>query len=634
MSGFIWKFRLSRSWLFWFSLASVLTAVYANAVFAEATAVNRITDISVDSGGQLILTVEGEGLDPLVRLEPAPNQQYRIIIQGEGALLLPRLIEETASVSASIKQQIPAVEAAQLSTGNQESGQFQVVLTSWQKLQPQIRSNTGSRIVITLVGNHALPPAIAAKQKLEAERKRQAELKKLAEAAAVRKAEEHRKQQAELQKKQAEIAAQKAEALRKQAAEEAARKQALQQQRAETQKKQAQAESARTQGMHVPKAAQAKSSATKPETLKPVAVSSEQLQSDWITAYRSQPQPTTDEPMAQLQLVQSLPKPFSPKMLALDKIPPPTAILPGLTNNPADEPTEPIRLNAPPPGLLLDQGNFDWTPTPLSVPQTPKQTSPPESVYAITAQPNIHMAVRKAWKDLQAGNATSAEIGLRAYLEQSPGDTTARLLLGQILLKPAIEALATGQNTDAQARREAARQEFLKLIHNKPSLLAYQALIELALEDENYQEANQLWTKASALDANSVWLIYQKGRIQEGQNGPEAARESYLQALTKDPSFSEAHLRLAQVELTAGHLDAARWELVQALRGNCWVSWPKSKKIRNMRPNSIDRLCTRMPSSIMAAVWKRKISRKKRSPFTRQWKPWLGTIPNSFIIWA
>lgn len=147
---------------------------------------NRITDISVSPNGELVLQVEGEGFDPILRMEPLSNGEYRIIVLAEGVRLSPNLSQATARFNSALIGKIPAVEKASLNEGHTANASFTLVVTSWRKLQPQVSSNSGNQIVISLLGDRSLPPAVA-------QRRQQVEQQRLA---AIHKQEELEKQAA------------------------------------------------------------------------------------------------------------------------------------------------------------------------------------------------------------------------------------------------------------------------------------------------------------------------------------------------------------------------------------------------------------------------------------------------------
>ena len=185
-------FRLGRGFTGGF-LALLTTAWLPGWIpFALAQSVpNAITAVTVSPSGDLILTVEGEGFDPLLRLESAANGSYRVVVQATGVTLAPGVMAINTHLGQDFQGKIPAIEGGRITAlsgkGSQSGTGVQVILTAWRKLQPQILSNDGHQIVITLIGERSLPPAIAARQRLllqQAEQARQA-AQKLAETKAL-----------------------------------------------------------------------------------------------------------------------------------------------------------------------------------------------------------------------------------------------------------------------------------------------------------------------------------------------------------------------------------------------------------------------------------------------------------------
>ncbi len=562
---------------------------------------NRVNDIAVDTAGNLVLNVSGEGFDPLVKLESAPNGQYRIILQSNDASLAPELTQRRQAVVQALQAKIPAIESADFSP----DGGFRMVITVWQKLQPQVRGNTGSQIVIGLTGNHSLPPTVAL-------RKQQAET--------AHKLAERKQQQAKAQQEAArQKAAEAAEALRQQQAKQAALRKKQQEQALALKRRQdvllalKSAQEKEKGSLAPPQKPMVKATgeqkrphltalqqAQRSGKLPSIAINGENLDlSDLQQPSRNPSQiaqafsPDSELDAINFQLTQELQrlqKQFHPGMLAQDKIPAnrnqPDGIQPNpqtTTPNQAAEdedspdaaPSQPLKLKAAPAGFTPDedQGNFDrpadGAPSGFQRVFSIQNTQSP---YSLLNNPNANAGIQKAWQDILAGNLTGAELGLRTWLEKSPTDSIARFLLAQVLLQPTTEAVAEAQGNNSQkttqettARREAARQELLKIVNQSPYLPAYVALLDGYIDDENYTGAQRLWMKVSSLYPNEAAVFYEQGRLNDGLKDTATARYAYLQALTKQPGNPEFHYRLAQLELKDGHPDAAQWELSQAL---------------------------------------------------------------------
>jgi hypothetical protein len=172
--------------------------------FAEPPS-SKIMGISASPQGDLVLRVEGEGFDPILRLEPiSPTRQtpagtYRIVVQGLGVKLDSQSAGSLSRLSLDLVDRLPAIEKVQWTESTTRQPSFQLSLISCRKLQPQVLSNSGQEIVISLLGDHSAPPAVLAhrrvlvqleqearekkaKQLELAEQRRQAEVKRQEEA--------------------------------------------------------------------------------------------------------------------------------------------------------------------------------------------------------------------------------------------------------------------------------------------------------------------------------------------------------------------------------------------------------------------------------------------------------------------
>jgi len=236
-----WKyFKRNRSLETRWIAASIALSIWSSCIplcglSAHAEATSRITEISISPNGELLLQVEGEGFDPQLRLEPTGNGEFRIVVQGSGVILSQEAMQANSHLGADLSDKIPAIDKATLSAGADES--FQLVLTAWRKLQPQVTSNNGNQIVISLNGDHSVPQAVLwrlqqeEQQRLallrqqealhQQELKRQEALKQ--QAAALREA----KRQREVEQQQLAALIQQEAALRNAKQQEAAEQQRL-----------------------------------------------------------------------------------------------------------------------------------------------------------------------------------------------------------------------------------------------------------------------------------------------------------------------------------------------------------------------------------------------------------------------
>jgi len=166
-----------------------------SASFAEPST-SKILGISASPQGDLVLRVEGEGFDPILRLETtSPTKQtpagvYRIVLQGLGVKLDSQSAGSLSHLNLDLVERLPAIEKVQWTESTtQQVGQqpgFQLALISWRKLQPQVLSNSGQEIVIRLLGDHSAPPAVLAHRRVLAQleqvaREKKAKLLELAE---------------------------------------------------------------------------------------------------------------------------------------------------------------------------------------------------------------------------------------------------------------------------------------------------------------------------------------------------------------------------------------------------------------------------------------------------------------------
>jgi Tfp pilus assembly protein PilF len=550
---------------------------------------SRITSINLDPSGNIVLGVSGEGIDPMMRLEPTGEAGlYRILIRVEHASMADSLRKDVERLSKALNREIPAVESVDF-IQERDSGHpgVRLILSSWQRLQPQVRSNTGSSVTITLVGDRNLPP------------ERIAALKKLAEA---RRAEELRQQE------ESRIAEQRrlAEARLANSREH----QQGQQEWLDIE------ESVVSENPPIPEepwdtkvGPGIKLSPAKP--LKPVAAASKRQPAKPMTASNAgvkplagvqlKPRAPQGEAMTLLQKLEmdlTPPPPAAPRKGAmsgaiamgvtpaqtrtsnLNKLagdlpqPPGKAqnvyIRPGAGASSPDgvdgtdtEPLDPIRLKPTPPGFQPDSN--EEGPAAPGVHQSPQGMQP--GLYTQLASGQASPAVRLAWQQLQQGNGAAAELGLRNHLEKSPQDATARFLLAKILLSPLDEnILQAGKVTPKMAaRREAARQELLKITAATLYLPAYTLLVDLYLNEGNTEDAGRLLNKLSARYPQEPSILLSQGRLHEAMDDLPGAREAYTQALARQPENPEIFYRLAQLEINGEHPDSAKWALLQGL---------------------------------------------------------------------
>ncbi|HEY9686819.1 MAG TPA: tetratricopeptide repeat protein [Coleofasciculaceae cyanobacterium] len=548
---------------------------------------SRITSVNLDKDGNIVLSVSGEGIDPMMRLEPTGEAgRYRILIRVEHASMEDSLRKDIERLSNALGREIPAVESVDF-IQERDSGHpgVRLVLLSWQRLQPQVRSNTGSTVTISLVGERNLPPERIAALKKQEEARRADELRRQEEA---RIAEQHRLAEERLAKSRA--------------LEQSQREWRDTDDSVMSENPPTPEEPWETTAEPVIKLSPAKS-------LKSVAVAAKRPPAKPMTASGVKPlagvQLKPREPQGEaMTLLQKLEMDVTPppsaapkkgsmsgaiamgvtpaqarannlKRLAGDLPQPPGQAQnvysrPGGSSSQPDgmdgkdtEPLDPIRLKPTPPGFQPDSD--DEGPEAPGLNQSPQGTQP--GLYAQLASGKASSAVRLSWQQLQQGNATAAELGLRNHLEKSPQDVTARYLLAKILLSPLGDVSVHGGKVspEATARREAARQELLKITAATLYLPAYTALVDLYLNEGNTEDAGRLLNKLSIRYPHEPAILLAQGRLHEAMDDLPGARDAYTQALARQPENPEIFYRLAQLEINGEHPDAARWALLQGL---------------------------------------------------------------------
>jgi|GEM_PF-5841798 len=550
----------------WALLAAACVGCGALPALAEPVSppITHITDLQVDDAGNLVLAVTGEGFDPLVRLEPTANGQYRIVIQGADVALDTKLKQTQGTFSAALLRKIPAIENVRLSP-DAHNQRFELVLTAWQKIQPQVRSNNGQQIVISLIGNHDLPPAILArKRQAEAAKPqvlhKQANVIEASEAPAGTPTGSKPPRQPIMVKQRPDQNAQQTRRVTDKPVQNKAVIASKSQPNPNLSKLQRQlAATEILREKPVVKPFQ-KSDPHRQQ----IAVGPSNLDPQDLPKVAGTTEPT-EENYVQLQLAQTFGKPFKPKTLANDRIPPAGQDMP---YSPTDEMVTPIHLKATPANFKPDPSNLDPTEDASGYERVFSSTNG-LSPYALANRPGMNPAFLQAWQSLREGNTTGAEMILGNLLEKAPDDAPARYLLARILLQPTVENAGNAQpGSETLRRRDIARQELLKILAKTPYLPAYISLLNLYMENGHYQDAQRVWVKASAEYPDDAMILYYQGRLSESKNDLETARYAYSQALSKQPDNPEFHSRLAQLELKAGKPASAEWEATEALTIN------------------------------------------------------------------
>jgi Tfp pilus assembly protein PilF len=556
--------------------------------WAEAVG-SRITSVSLDRQGNIVLGIVGEGIDPLLRLEPTGEKgRYRILIRVENASMENTLRKDIELLSKSLAREIPAVESVDfIEERDAKHPGVRFVLSSWQHLQPQVRSNTGSQVIIALIGDRHLPPERVAELKKQEEARRAAELKRQEEARIA----EQRRLAAEREKENGKARQDRVEWLEPDAAA-APMNPPTPEEPSESGSRTAMRLSPAKPGeaANNPPASRQSAGKTSMATgVKPLAGVQLRPQGvghgakgEALTLLQKLEMDKTPPPPASgkapvsgalalgvnpgqvrathlKHLAGELPQPSGQTQNVYSR----TGGSPSLPETPDAEsnaPTVPIRLKPTPPDFRPDSD--DEAP---GTPQSPQGAQP--GLHELLAGSWTNPAIRLAWQQLQQGNATAAELGLRNHLEKSPQDVTARYLLARILLSPFGQAGGHPGRMppEMSARRDAARQELLKITAVTSYLPAYTALLDLYLADGNTEEAGRLLGKLSPRYPKEPAILLAQGRLQEAMDNLPGARDAYTQALARQSENPEIFYRLAQVEISAGQPEAARWALLQGL---------------------------------------------------------------------
>lgn len=508
----------------------------------------QITGIQLTPAGEIVLQVSGEGFDPLFQVRPLPDGQYQITISGKH-VTLGNVRDER--LDEAFQREIPAIQDSLLSG---TSNGFQLNLTSWQRLLPQIQSNSGDKIVIALIGNHQVPPEVIARQKQAAEQALLAEAK--------RKADELAKQKAEAEKAALEKKRMEEDAARQKAAAEAAQQAVIKKRQAEESARKQAAEAALKQEK-AREAAQrlAEVKAREKQWVPSVSPGGKPIDTDWQNAYRSEPVAlnATEETLPKQQTAshynlafpRALTLPFTPDTLAKDRIPNPVL-------SEGSEPFAPLRLQKTPSGYDPDSA--------LAKSEAPEIEF--YSEYAASTDP----VIQRIRGYLRNGETDRAELELRARLGQKPDDVEGRYLLALILEQSARKASPKGGD---QTQLENARLELVRITNQRPFLPASLKLADLYLDENNLVEAKRILDQVTPLYSGDAQVWFLRGRLSEAENNVSEAKTAYLNALAIQPRQSEVHYRLAQVYLKSENWNACRWELLRALAispddARCW----------------------------------------------------------------
>ncbi len=536
-----------------------------------ADASSRLTRIWVNLDGNIEMEVQGLGFDPLMRLERAAGGMYHIIIDGDDVALGDSTRASLQQFSQDLSRKVPAIAGGNYYQRVQGSDGIRIVLNSYRRLQPQVLSNSGSRILITLVGDRSMPPSVLAKQQpkpapvqpkstanpsnTKAVSVRQTSstakasvtpAKPVGQTVKSQPAQARNQSEEEREKESLYLAEQRK--LERQRQEEARRQMALSSQHGSKKM------------VVVPPAEGVAANPTTTTASKPAFDDSEVM---------FDPAPAAREDRIPLD-PQLPPMDDTPEAVPVDPIKlksqPPSYQMPddaedgasGMLDQPLPQPQPAVRSNS------LPQPRQDrMTAAPAQPTQLAVNASPLGALHSSPIDEGVAGAiVRQAKTAVQEGNLAGAQSVLETHLASMPGDAEARYLLAQIHLTVA------GQSKDAataRSRRQAAMDELNRIINAEAHLPAYLSLMDLYFADANMAQAQALLDRAAAQWPNEPVVMAYKGQAQEMSGNLEAAREAYTQAIAAEPGNAEFHYRLAMVEMKSGRFEAARWQLSRAL---------------------------------------------------------------------
>ncbi len=526
---------------------------------AWSEAPNQITSIQLAPNGDLIFTVNGAGFDPQLLVRPLPQGNYQITIGSRAAKLNG---PSELPLAEQIQTRIPAIESTLLS--GDDTG-FQLNLTSWQKLQPQILSNTPHKIVITLVGNRQRPPhsqakfvaktlageATPVKQPVKPESATSHPIKPLVLSPAKTKA-------VDLVAKSAPTEAPKQP------------EKPIQPQKVSDKRTEAEASPipVRSTASAVVKSKAVEDSKTRPVASSPVSpvkavsaakrvsvpvrvasIAPKALEMDWL--------PIQQEPRPSQSLTPASPGHDLEALNFLSQSESATSgVAPIQPTSPEPEAQEKsaLRLQKTPAGYELP-----------TQPSVASQSSKPFAVPSVLSNEYtalLEPALQRAAEDLRNGRLDNAELSLRGLLAREPNHPQANYLLALTYLSPANQT--SPSETDSSRKQEAQRLLETLMAHS-PSLLVSQQLVELALDQDQLETASTLLKDALKQFPDNAWLWYLEGRVLEEGKHWDAAKSAYTQALGLDPHHPEYHYRLALMHMKQENWAACTRELNQAL---------------------------------------------------------------------
>ncbi len=153
---------LTMGFLLAFTVLITLFGADASAISLDANDAEmpRIVSLRLDPASlNLVFQVEGGAFDPIISVSPIANNLFKIEIEGEGVQLGSALAYESKALTQHLISSIKEVQSAQLSqSGSAGQPGFKLSIQVKQRIQPQIRSNTGSLVTLSLQGATASHP--------------------------------------------------------------------------------------------------------------------------------------------------------------------------------------------------------------------------------------------------------------------------------------------------------------------------------------------------------------------------------------------------------------------------------------------------------------------------------------------
>ncbi|WP_303674368.1 tetratricopeptide repeat protein [Vampirovibrio chlorellavorus] len=575
---------------------------FVAAVWADLT--SQVTDIQLTPSGNLTFTVNGTGFDPQLLVRPVPQGRYQITIASREARLngpRERLLAE------QIQARIPAIESILLS--GDETG-FQLNLTSWQKLQPQILSNSPGQIVVTLVGNHQRPPHSplgpapqsqpqSVPSAVKSPARPQAAVKP---SGSVRTPTKPQSAKTTPPQSSAEGAVGKSAPAPESGKKESQRALPV---KAATGLKEVPPTTAASV-VATPFSATFASATATPSSAAPVSpVSASVKKAD--PGKRQPVVAVAPSPVKVESVIKRASAPLrvasiAPKALETDWLPRqrPSARSRLSDNAPSQHPLEALNFlsqgePAKPtaPGTPLTPANPSTQPqssdtsdrpepVPLRLQKTPAGYDLPitlsgqadavsQSVYSLHPLNEYSVfqepTLQRAADDVRNGRLDNAEITLQGFLAREPNHSQANYLLALIYLSPAssVSAPTVSPGAADSSRQQQARRLLETLQARQPHGLVYQQLIGLALTQNQPETASGLLKEALRQFPDNAWLWYQQGRVLEEGKQWEAAKSAYTQALALDDNHPEYLYRLALMHLQQENRAACAQTLNRAL---------------------------------------------------------------------